>query len=173
LHGQNLERLLHISSTNDIESDDEDIEQIEDTALRSDDSDAGLEEANAGFQLSPKDKKAYEEFRSAEIFCKHLTDRGLQNRTSHMEMERMQSSCVRVQPLKTLSVSTTASTSSIPIWSILSIRNGLGRTACYVSLDAAEGSSTNGTSSCTIMWDPAVAWPDTSSLSRSPALLST
>jgi hypothetical protein len=68
LHGQNLERLLHISSTNDIESDDEDIEQIEDTALRSDDSDAGLEEANAGFQLSPKDKKAYEEFRSAEIF---------------------------------------------------------------------------------------------------------
>jgi hypothetical protein len=82
LHGQNLEGLLHISSTNDIESDDENIEQIEDDALGSDESDAGLEEINAGFQLSLTDKKAYDEFGSSTIYREHCTDRELQNRTA-------------------------------------------------------------------------------------------
>jgi hypothetical protein len=67
LHGQKLEELLQISSTNDAESDDEDSEQIEDDALGFDESDAGLEEVDVSFQLSLQDKKTHEEFREGTI----------------------------------------------------------------------------------------------------------
>jgi hypothetical protein len=56
VHGQKLEELLQISSTNDTESDDEDSKQIEDDALGSDESDVGLEEVNVGFQSSQGQK---------------------------------------------------------------------------------------------------------------------
>jgi hypothetical protein len=90
-----------------------------------------------GFQLSRKDKKAYEEFRSSKICRKHATSREYITALrliSHVEMDRMQSWSVHARHVKTLSMSTTASTSSLPTWSILNVRNGLGRTAYYASL---------------------------------------